>query len=416
MVPGGTLAPLAEREFRLLWLGRVSSAVGDVLVPVALTFAVLGLHDSATWLGVVLASFMVSRVAFSLVGGVFADRLSRRTVMLACDAVRFVVESFTAAMLFAHLMTVPLFVVTAAVFGAASAFFWPASSALVPQTVSPENLQAANGLLGMSQNALNVFGPVVSGTLIVATGTTAWVFALDAFTFVFSIFFIAKLRVPGRRSDVHSHFARDLRDGFREVARRSWVSSALVGFSITNFCLASFLVLGPKIVNDDFHGARDWGFVAGAGALGATLGGLLSLRLRPQRPLMAGFSASLLIAAPIAALARPLPIALIAVAFGLAMASIAFCNTLWETALQRRIPDGLLARVRSYDLLVSFVCMPVGYLAFGPLAAAVGASDTLIAAACVMVVTNLVVTVRVRTFADGPIRVGIAPAETQTSS
>jgi MFS family permease len=123
---GGAFAPLGERPFRLLWLGRAASAAGDALVPVALAFAVLGVEHSATALGGVLAAFTIARVAFTLVGGVVADRLPRRAVMLACDGARAIVEAFTAAMLLAHSMTLPLFFVTAAIFGAASAFFGPA--------------------------------------------------------------------------------------------------------------------------------------------------------------------------------------------------------------------------------------------------------------------------------------------------
>ena len=118
---------------------------------------------------------MVTRVAFTLVGGVVADRLPRRAVMLACDSVRAVVEAFTAVMLLTHHMTLPLFFVTAAVFGAASAFFGPASDGLVPQTISDANLLPANALLGMSEKTMNVFGPAASGVLIALAGTNGTV-------------------------------------------------------------------------------------------------------------------------------------------------------------------------------------------------------------------------------------------------
>jgi len=112
-------APLHERQFRLLWLGRISSAVGDAIVPVALAFAVLSVNRSQLALGGVLAAFTASRVGFTLVGGVVADRLPRRAVMLVCDGVRAAVEAFTATMLLTHQMTLPLFFVTGAIFGAA---------------------------------------------------------------------------------------------------------------------------------------------------------------------------------------------------------------------------------------------------------------------------------------------------------
>jgi MFS family permease len=363
----GAWAPLTERPFRLLWLGRVASATGDALVPVALAFAVLSVRHSATALGGVLAAFTIARVSFTLVGGVVADRLPRRTVMIGCDAARAIVEAFTAVMLLTHSMTLPLFFVTAAIFGAASAFFAPASDGLVPKTVSAANLQSANALLATSRNGLSVFGPAVSGVLIVAVGT-GWVFAIDAISFLASIFFLAQLKVPAHTRAVQQHFVRELRDGWHEVVSRDWVRAPIAGFAISNMCFASFLVLGPTIFRAHPHGARDWGIVSTCGAVGAILGSLISARYRPARPLTACFLATTLVALPMAALAGPLPVAAIAAAWLVGFGSITFANTYWETTLQQRIPDNVFSRVRSYDILVSFVFMPVGMIAFGPIA------------------------------------------------
>ena len=385
---GGSLEPLQERPFRLLWLGRVASSVGDVLIPVALAFAVLGLHDSSLDYGIVLSAFTASRVGFSLVGGVVADRLPRRSVMLGCDLVRAVIEALTAALLFSHLMTVPIFAVTASLFGAASAFFGPASMALVPQTVRADRLQQANALLGMSQSALNVGGPAVAGLIIALTHTTAWVFLLDSASFVASAFFLARLAVAEPAPRDRAGFVADLRVGYREVRARTWVSSALVAFSVSNLCIAAFLVLGPVIVRHH-GGAGQWGIVAASGAFGLFVGGYVSSRARPSHPLAVGFASAALIAMPIAALARPLPAPLIALALAIGLASTEYADTLWETTLQRNIPGVVLARVRSYDQLVSFSFMPVGYLAFGAIAQAVGTGSALLGAACAVALTNL---------------------------
>jgi MFS family permease len=382
--------PLRERQFRLLWLGQVASGMGDALVPVALAFAVLSVNRSATALGGVLAAFTLTRVAFTLVGGVVADRLPRRAVMLACDAVRAVVEAFTAAMLFSHHMTLPLFFVTGAIFGAASAFFAPASDGLVPQTVSPANLQPANALLGISRNALNIFGPAVSGALIALAGT-GWVFAIDSASFVASAFFLVQLKVPTHLRAERSRFVRELRDGFHEVTSRAWVRAPIIGFAISNFCFAAFIVLGPPIFIAHFDGAGDWGIVSTCGAIGGILGGLASVRLQPRHPLSAGFFACMLIAVPIAALAGPLPVLVIAAAWTLGLGAVALCNTWWETTLQRDIPERVYARVRSYDILVSFVFMPLGFVVFPLLARELGYERTLLAAAVVTAATNLTV-------------------------
>lgn len=387
---GGAFVPLRQRPFRLLWLGRVASAAGDALVPVALAFAVLAVGHSAVALGGVLAAFLGSRVVFTLAGGVVADRLPRRAVMLACDGVRAVVEALTAALLITGHMTLPLFFVTGAIFGAASAFFGPASDGLVPQTITVDCLQPANALLNISRNSLNIFGPAVSGALIALAGT-GWVFAIDAASFVVSAFFLVQLKVPTHTRAERSRFLVELRDGFREVVARGWVRTPIVGFALSNFCLAAFLVLGPPIFRDHFGGARDWGIVSAAGAVGGILGSLVSVRLRPRHPITACFAASMLIALPLAALAGPLPVALIVSAWAVGMAAVALGNTWWETALQRDIPASVYARVRSYDILVSFVFMPLGLVVFPLIARVVGEEWTLLGAAVGIALTNLVV-------------------------
>ena len=388
---GEAFRPLGERRFRLLWLGRVSSAAGDALVPVALTFAVLSIHGTATALGGVLAAFTIARVVFTLAGGVVADRFSRRTIMLGCDVLRGIVQAFIAVMLLTHHMTLPYFLVAEAVYGMASAFFGPASDGLVPQTTSPHNLQPANALLGMSRNALNVFGPAVSGALVAFAGS-GYVFAIDAASFAVSGFFLVQLDVDSPARAPLRSFGSELRVGLREVTSRAWVRGPIVGFAITNLMFASFLVLGPLVFVAHFGQPKQaWGVVSACGSFGAIVGAILSVKLAPRHPLYSAFAASTLIAVPIAALAGPLPWFAIAIAWGFGMGSIAVANTWWETTLQRRIPEHVYSRVRSYDILVSFVFMPVGMIVFGPIADAVGFEWTLLAAAAIAAVTNVVV-------------------------
>jgi MFS family permease len=133
----GRFGPLTERPFRLLWLGRTGSSIGDSLIPVALAFAVLRIGGGATGLGIVLAAFTIGRASFVVVGGVWADRLPRRGVMITADLVRFLTQVATAALLLGHVAQVWELATLQAVAGAAGGFFAPASTALVPQTVSP---------------------------------------------------------------------------------------------------------------------------------------------------------------------------------------------------------------------------------------------------------------------------------------
>jgi MFS family permease len=388
---GVAVSPLREYQFRLLWLGRIASGIGDALVPVALTFAVLSIDHSATALGTVLAAVVISRVAFTLAGGVIADRLSRKTIVLGCDLVRGCVEAFTAAMLLTHSMTLPLFVVTGAIFGAASAFFGPATDGLVPQTASASNLQPANALLAVSRNFLNVFGPAVSGLLVAVAGP-GYVFAIDAVSFAASAFFLMQLKVDAPSRGPNPRFVTELRVGFHEVMSRSWVRAPIVGFAISNFALAAFIVLGPIVFLHHFHHAKFWwGVVSTCGSVGAIAGGLASVRFAPRHPLYAGCIVSTLIAVPIAALAGPFPFPAIAAGWGFGMGAITISNTWWETALQRWIPTGVYARVRSYDILVSFLFMPAGMIAFGPIGDSLGYEWTLLVAAVIAATTNIAV-------------------------
>jgi len=388
---GEAARPLRQRRFRLLWFGRVASAIGDAIVPVALTFAVLSIHGSATALGGVLASFTIARVVFTLAGGVVADRFSRRTIMLGCDLLRAAVQGFIAAMLLTHHMTLATFIACEALFGMASAFFGPAADGLVPQTIEPGELQSANALLGISRNTLNVFGPAVSGLLLWVAGP-GYVFAIDAASFVVSAAFLARLDVDAPIRAPLRSFGSELREGFREVTSRSWVRAPIIGFAISNFTLASFIVLGPIVFIDHFGSAKqDWGIVSACGSIGAIVGAFASVKLAPRRPLYGAFVSTTLLAIPIASLAEPIAWEAIAVAWGFGMGSVALANTWWETTLQRQIPEHVYSRVRSYDILVSFVFMPVGMIAFGPITGWIGLEHTLFAAAGIAAVTNLAV-------------------------
>ena len=388
---GEAARPLRQRRFRLLWFGRVASAIGDAIVPVALTFAVLSIHGSATALGGVLASFTIARVVFTLAGGVVADRFSRRTIMLGCDVLRAAIQAFIAVMLLTHHMTLAAFIACEALFGMASAFFGPAADGLVPQTIDPGELQAANALLGISRNTLNVFGPAVSGLLLWVAGP-GYVFAIDAASFVVSAAFLARLDVDAPIRAPLRSFGSELREGFREVTSRGWVRAPMLGFAISNFTLASFLVLGPLVFITHFDNAKqDWGFVSACGSIGAIVGAFASVKLAPRHPLYGAFISTTLLAIPIAALAEPLAWELIAIAWGFGMGSVALANTWWETTLQRLIPEHVYSRVRSYDILVSFVFMPVGLIAFGPLTSWIGIEHTLLAAALIAALTNLAV-------------------------
>jgi MFS family permease len=387
-MPGvrGRLGALEERPFRLLWLGQTTSALGDALIPVALAFAVLQVGGGAGALGLVLASYTLARAAFILVGGVWADRLPRRFVMIAADVIRAAVDAATAALLLAGAMDVWMFLVTAAVVGGAHAFFGPASTGLVPETVSRERLQQANALLELSRSGIQIFGPAASGILIALT-EPAWAFAANSLSFVVSAVFLAALRVAPRERPERKRFLADLAEGAREAWSRGWLRAGFLLAGVANVGLGVTLVLGPLIAERELGGAAAWGFILTGGAVGGVTGSVIALRVRPRRPIMWSFLAWSLGSLPPLALLPPLPALLVAGANGLFVFGIAYGNAVYEAVLQRQIPPERLARVSSFDWMVSIVFMPLGLGLAGPLSDAVGVDAVLLAAATLILLS-----------------------------
>ena len=379
------LGPLGERPFFLLFTGRTVSMLGTTLAPVALAFAIVDLSGSPSDLGLVLAASFVPQIVFLLVGGVWADRLPRHVVMVGADLVGAAAQATLAVLVLTGRAEVWHVVVVAAVRGVSAAFFMPAATGVVPQTVKPEHLQQANALLGMSRNATGIGGAATGGLLVAALGP-GWALAADAATYVLGACFLAFLRLPPMPV-LRRRFVDELVEGWAEVRSRTWLWVIVVQFTFINaFSWSAFYVLGPFVASDALGGAAAWGLILTAEAVGMLIGGFIALRLRPERPLLVGNLAILLIALPLATLALTADMALIAAAALVAGVGVEFFEVVWATTLQQRIPEGRLSRVSSYDWLGSFALVPVGTMLVGPLALTIGIAHTLWAAAGVVVV------------------------------
>jgi MFS family permease len=382
------LGALSEPQFRLLWIGQTASAAGDALIPVAIAFAVLGIGGTPTDLGIVFAGFSLAHVALVLAGGVVADRLPRQLVMVACDVVRCIGEVVLAILLISHSAQVWHLVVGAVVIGGASAFFLPATGGLVPQAVSAGRLQQANALMGLSRSATGIFGPPIAGLLILTAGTGV-IFLVDAASFVVSAVSLLMLRLPPTEAKPsEQHFFADLAAGWREVVSRRWILAAICAFAVSNMAGSAFFILGAVIANASLGGAAAWGLILTGGAIGGVLGGILALRLRPERPLLVGFLLTSAEALPLLALIGPSPILIITASSFVSVACIQLANTWWFTMLQQHVPEHARSRVSSYDWLVSLIFQPLGSVAAGPLALAIGFPATLLGAAGLAVAGN----------------------------
>jgi predicted MFS family arabinose efflux permease len=383
---------LSEPGFRRLFVGRTASLIGDGITPVALAFAVLDLTGSATDLGLVLAAHSLVLTALVLVGGVYADRLSPRLAMLGADLARVVSTGLLAVLLLSGVAEIWHLVVLYAVDGAATAFFNPASDALLPQLVRPARLQDGSALINFSRSAGRFAGPALAG-IALAFGSPGDALAVDAATFGISALCLFGLRVPpapgpGVTAEVgpeRASFLADLREGWSEFSARSWLWSIVAAAAISNAVnFPAFQVLGPTIAEAELGGSSAWALIAAAMGFGAVLGAVLGLTLRPRRPLLAAESFLLLLPLPIVLLALPGPTALIALAALLAGTAGTYATVLWESTWVQHVPAAARSRVSAYDWFGSLALEPLGLALVGPLAAGVGISTTLWLAAAVI--------------------------------
>jgi MFS family permease len=383
--------PLGQRDFRFLFLGRTTSFIGSAFANVALAFAVLELTGSKADLGYVLAARALPQVLFLLVGGIWADRLPRHRVMVASNIASGISQGAIALLLLSGQAQVWHLLVLAAVNGLSSAFFFPAAVGIVPQTVPQRMLQSANSFLSLGSNASFIAGAALGGLVVAATSPGVGL-AVDAASFFLAALFLALIQLPPALRMEASNFLAELGEGWREFISRAWLWSIVLQFGFVNAIqLGTEGVLGPAIAKEHLGGAAAWGLILTAESIGLVLGGLVLLRLRPRRMLLAATLGYLLTVPFLLGLAGPVPLVALVVFAALAGIGNETFGILWETTFQQEIPEEKYSRVSSYDALGSFVLIPVGVAIAGPTADLIGTRATILAAAAISVTATLAV-------------------------
>jgi predicted MFS family arabinose efflux permease len=384
---------LRVREFRLLLGAQGVSEIGDRMVPIALAFAVLELGGGAPEVGLVLACRMFPLVATLLIGGVVADRVSRRTVMVVADLSRVLTQGLMAGLLIGGVAEIWMLAVLAGLTGAAGGFFNPAASGVMPLIVPRELLQQANGMRATALSAGEIAGPVLAGILIAGVGA-GWALAVDAATFAISGAFLVRLRLPALVAREASSFLADLREGWGVFTSMTWVWTFVAAAAWGNLVWGAWAVFGPVVAERSLGGAAAWGTVLGALGIGALAGSVAAIRARPRRPMVVATLAYGLFVFPLAFLAAGAPLAVLG--FGAFLGGIGMMvgNSVWESTLQARVPQESLGRVSAYDWFGSLAFNPVGMAIWGPIAALIGISTSLwVASASVFAATAVLLCV-----------------------
>jgi MFS family permease len=397
------LAPLRIPAFRLLLSGRTINALGNSFAPIALAFAVLDLTGSATDLGLVVGARTLVNVVFLLFGGVLADRLPKHLLMVGASMAAFVTQALVAVLVLTGTATIPALIVISAINGMVGALSLPATSSILPQLVPAEIRQQANALNRLALNTASVLGAPLAGVVVAATNP-GWGIAIDSATFLVSGLLFAFLRVPPRPAATTApgvigdeqtpgaaavepsrpNVFADLRTGWSEFRSRTWLWVVVAGFCVINASWSgSLFVLGP-VVADETIGRQSWGVVLAAETLGMIVGALIAMRLRMRRMLFFGTFSTFFMVLPVLVLGTHPHLWLLIVAALIAGLMVEQFGIAWETTMQEHIPADKLARVYSYDMVGSFVAIPVGQMAVGPIAQAVGIESTLVGAAVLM--------------------------------
>jgi len=366
--------PLDDRRFRRVFAAEAISLLGTFVTPVALVFAVLDISDAAG-VGFVLAAREIPLVVLLLGGGVIADRHGPRAVMIVANAVMAAGQGLTAALLLGGHAEVWHLVLLQAITGGAQAFALPAQTSLIADIVPPERLQAANSLRAFASSIGNIAGPALAGIIVVAA-SPGWGLAADAATFALSSLILATVSVEHRKLAKTQRVLADLRDGWRAFRASDWLWGGVSVMSLWNATFAIFRVVGPVVAIRP----AVWATVLTATGIGAVIGGLVLVRVRPQRPgilLSVGLLSS---CGPALALAAGLPTAVVAATAVLSGAGGIGFNATWESTVQREVPRESLSRVMAYDMFGSFALAPIGFAIGGLLVEPLGATTTLYAA------------------------------------
>ena len=408
---------LANRNFRLLLADRLMAPLAATFSLVGVSFAVLAATGSTADLSYVIAAQAAPALVFLLVGGVIADRIAPQLVIVAANVMVAVGEGLFGILVLTSHPAIWVMIVLELVTGTGIALFYPASMALLPRLVPAGQMQEASAISRLTMNAAMMMGAALAGECVALFGA-GWALAVCGIGMLTTVPLLLAIRVaPLERPDVVAEadrapsMIRELREGWSEFRSHTWLWATVLQFTVVLTAWAGgFQVLGPAVANAHLGGAAAWGLISAAEATGLIVGGLISLRWTPSRPILYVVLIGAAIAVSPLSLAMLLPLWMICVTSFVLGVAIETMSVVWTVTMAAKIPAEKLARVSGYDGLGSMMGMPVGALVAGPLAAGIGVSATQYGAAAITLVASALALIPrdVRTMRSGPVEDGSA--------
>jgi MFS family permease len=376
------LRPFAHREYRVLIAALAISIFGSGMWAVAMVYQVIHLGGGPLELSMVAAAGSIGLVAFVLAGGIAADRIPQRQLIIAVEGANLAVIATISGLAITGWLQLWHVAAGAFVLGVGAAFFFPAYSAILPRILPAEDLLAANGMEGTMRPVLQqAAGPAVAGILVAALSPSH---AVTGVAMCHLLAFIV-LNFLGRHTLATQHggheqtpgehrkqsFLNDLREGVSYTLRTPWLLWTLIWACISVlFLIGPIEVLLPFVVRDQLGGDSSmFGFLLAVMGVGAAVGSLVTASLRLPRRYLTVMMASWGIGSmPLAAVGLMDNFWVIAAALFVWGVTGSVGMVIWGTLLQRRVPPHLLGRVSSLDFFVSLALMPVSMALAGPAA------------------------------------------------
>lgn len=379
------LRPFAHREYRVLIAALAISIFGSGMWAVAMVYQVIKLGGGPLELSLVAAAGSVGLVAFVLAGGIAADRIPQRKLIIAVEGANLAVIATISGLALTGMLQLWHVAAGAFVLGVGAAFFFPAYSAILPRILPAEDLLAANGMEGTMRPVLQqAAGPAVAGVLVAALSPSHAVTGvamchLVAFIVLNFLGRHALASPPGGTEHETEHggghrkssFLQDLREGVSYTVRTPWLMWTLIWACISVlFLIGPIEVLLPFVVRDQLGGDSSmFGFLLAIMGAGAALGSLVTASLKlPRRYLTVMMVSWGVGSLPLAAVGIMDNFWLVAAALFIWGVTGSVGMVIWGTLLQRRVPPHLLGRISSLDFFVSLALMPVSMALAGPAA------------------------------------------------
>ena len=367
------LTPFKFREYRLLITAVSLSIFAEGMWAVVMALQVIELDDDPASLSLVATCLGAGLVAFVLVGGLAADRINQRAIIIAVETVNVIAVSAIAALGLVGALKIWHMAVAAAALGIAAAFFFPAYSAILPRILPAEQLLAANGVEGVVRPVFqSAVGPAIAGLVVGATFPSLGAVVVAVLFAIGLILLVAtRLKTPVQQPDQEKpRLARDLREGFMFMLRTPWLLWTLLFASMfVLVVLGPIEVLLPFIAKQRFEdGAQTFGFILAFFGVGSALGALaVSSGRLPRRYLTVMMTMWSVGSIPLVVVGVTSSFPLMAAATFVIGFTDGAGMVIWGTLLQRRVPTQMLGRVSSLDFFVSLAFMPVSFAIVGPL-------------------------------------------------